>query len=57
MLVLVGGSYLTTNHVMKKHVTALVLFVDTLAGCTYMYTLLYGSPQVSFAGGGEGLAG
>lgn len=47
MLVLVGGSYLTTNHVMKKHVTALVLFVDTLAGCTYMYTLLYGSPQLS----------
>lgn len=46
MILIVGASRMTTNHAMKKHVTSLVLYVNGVAWCTYIYKLTYGVPQV-----------
>jgi hypothetical protein len=47
MILIVSASRMTSNHVMKRHVTSLVLYVNTVACCTYIYKLTYGVPQVS----------
>jgi len=47
MILIVSASRMTSNHAMKKHVTSLVLYVNSVACLTYIYKLTYGVPQVS----------
>jgi len=47
MFLIVSASRMTSNHAMKKHVTSLVLYVNSVACLTYIYKLTYGVPQLS----------